>query len=253
MAKAIATFGSGPSARLLELSLPVLRQYAELHGYEVVIGLGDARGRPSAWGKVPFLRELLTRHEFVLWLDADTLILDPSVDVESVVPVNAFQAFAVAQLASGKGRSPLTGVWALRAGQRSQSFLAEVWQQDDLIAHRLWEQAAFMRLLGWTTELPFTQEEKTDWDNGSHVLDEEWNMVPQLPIGYRAGRIRHYAGWTNRRRELEMKTDLALLHGNSIRYRLGLLERRFEPIDWPITAAVRDRARALTRGTSRSR
>lgn len=245
MTKALATFGSGASARLLQLSLPVLENYAKLHGYEVAVGDGDAEGRPPSWGKVPFLGSLLTRHEFVLWLDADALILDPSVDIESVVPPDAFQAFVVAELAPGKGRAPSMGVWALRAGKMSQAFLAEVWRQDDLITHRLWEQAAVMRLLGWTTELPFAKERASEWDGGSHVLGEEWNMVPQLPIGYSSGRIRHYAGWTNRRRELEMKTDLAFLQGRSVRYALGLLERRFDPINWTVTATVRHWLSAL--------
>ena len=177
MLKALATHGSGPSARLLALALPGFRDYASLHGYDVVIGSGDAQGRSASWGKVPLFQRLLTRYDFVLWIDADALILDASLDLEPIVPADAFQAFVVAELAPGRGIAPSMGVWALRAGTRTQRFLTEVWHQDDLVSHRLWEQAAVMRLLGWTTELPFSKERSSEWDDGTHVLAANGKLI----------------------------------------------------------------------------
>jgi hypothetical protein len=222
-----------------------LYEYARRHHYELVVGVGDAKGRPPSWGKVPLLQRLLQHHDFVVWIDADAFILDASVDIATIIPTGAFQAFVVAALSPDKGTAPSMGVWALREGDRAQQFLEQVWQQDDLISHRLWEQAAVMRLIGWTTELPFTKERPSEWDEGTHFLDEEWNMVPQLPIGFAAGRIRHYAGWTNRRRAFEMATDLARMRNRHLRHWIGLLERRLDPLSWPLTGVVRRRTGQL--------
>ena len=156
MRKALATIGTGPFRELLALSLPTFARYAKLHGYDVVTGIGDeADGRPASWGKIPLLQRLLESYDFVVWMDCDVLILDASVDLEAIIPADAFQAFAIATREPERGDCPLMGVWALRADARAQRFLAEVWKQEDLVSHRLWEQSAAMRLLGWTTELPF--------------------------------------------------------------------------------------------------
>jgi galactosyl transferase GMA12/MNN10 family len=237
--KALATFGSGPAAELLVLAFPSFVRYAQLHGYEIVVGDVDADGRAPAWGKVPFLRRLLESYDFVLWIDADALILDPSVDLETIVPADAFQAFAVTRSLPGWGSSPCLGVWAFRAGPRAQRFLAAVWEQEDLIEHAWWEQTALMRLTGWRIERPLGKEHASEWDDGTFFLDEEWDMIPMFPVGYAPGRIRHYAGWSYRRRRRDMRTDLALARGAHFRHWLGLLERRARTLYEPVNARLR--------------
>jgi hypothetical protein len=55
------------------------------------------------------------------------------------------------------------GVWALRAGQPAQDFLAAVWEQDEFINHP-WEQAAVRRLTGWSNEPPRAKTHASEWD-----------------------------------------------------------------------------------------
>jgi hypothetical protein len=228
--KALATFGTGPAARLLEITFPSFRAYASRHGYELVVGDGESYGRPASWGKIPFLQRLLISHEFVLWIDADALILDHSLDIETVIPKDAFQAFVVTPFHPGNGAAPCAGVWALRAGERAQQFLTKLWEQHDLIQHAWWDQAALQRLTGWTTSGPlFKKERESEWDEGTFWLDEEWDMLIGQPIEFAPGRIRHYAGKPYDRRLFEMRTDLA--HGP--RRWLGMLTRRW-PNFWHI-------------------
>ena len=242
MRKAIATFGTGPGAEFLRLSLPNFTHYAARHGYEIVVGDGDAYGRASSWGKIPLLQRLLTSYDFVLWIDADALILDPSVDLETVVPAHAFQALANTTLSPSRGICPCCGVWAFRAGPRAQAFLATIWEQHDLIDHKFWEQAAVMRLIGWRIEEPMSKERQSEWDDGTFFLDEEWDMIPQYEFGYAPGKIRHYTGFPSyRRRRFDMGTDLARVDGAHLRYWVGLFERRYHPVDWPITGEIRHR------------
>jgi hypothetical protein len=244
MRKALATFGTGPSAPLLRLALPTFTNYAEQHGYEVIVGTGESDGRPAAWGKIPLLQRLLTSYDFVLWIDADALILDTSVDIETLIPADAFQAYVVETSWPGWGDSPCTGVWALRASERTQSFLAAVWEQTDFTNHKWWEQAAVMHLTGWRIELPMCKERESEWDDGTFILPGEWDVVPVLPAGYAPSRIRHHAGWPSyRRRAFDMRTDLA--GPRSLRRWVGLQERRLRPLYWPVKGFVGHRVRQL--------
>ena len=182
---------------LLELSLPTFARYAKLHGYDVVIGTGDEAGdRPPSWGKIPMLQRLLRLR--LRGLDglrrADTRRQRRPRDDH---PGRCLSRVRGCDARAEKGDCPLMGVWALRSESRAQRFLAEIWKQEDLVSHRLWEQSAAMRLIGWTTELPFVKTRQSEWDEGSFVLSEESNMVPLHPIGYAPGNVRHYAAWTS--------------------------------------------------------
>jgi hypothetical protein len=224
------------------LAFPTFADYAGRYGYDVVIGDGDSLGRPPAWGKIPLLQRLLQSYDFVLWIDADALILDSTVDVETEIPTSAFQAFVVTTCVPGAGLSPNTGVWALRTGARTQRFLSEIWRQEDLANHEWWEQAAVMRLTGWSIEVPLAKQRASEWDDGTFFLGEEWDMIPKFPIGYASGRIRHYAGWPSyRRREFDMRTDLAA--PRTIRWWIGRQERRWRHVYWPIKGRVAHAAR----------
>jgi hypothetical protein len=244
MRKALATFGSRHAADLLALSLPTFMQYAQRHGYELVVGTADSHGRPAAWGKIPFLRRLLESYEFVLWIDADAIILDTTTDIETVIPADAFQALVVTTLEPGRGSCPCTGVWALRAGPRAQKFLATAWEQVDLIEHDYWEQTAVMRLIGWGEIVPTVKERATEWDDGTFMLNEEWDLIPQYAGRYAPSKIRHYTGWPSyHRRAFDMATDAAGLRGNHLRHWLGLLERRCRPAYLPVRGWLLHRAR----------
>ena len=186
--KAIVTYGTGPVAEVLALALPTFTEYAMTHNYDVIIGSGTAEGRHPAWGKIPLLQQVLRSYDFALWLDADTLILDGSVDVETLIPRDASQAYAITVCQPGAGTSPCTGVWALRAGMATRELLDEIWAQADLAHDRWWEQSALMRISGWTTAAPFLKVAGSRWDSGTFILPEEWDIFPTfrwatLPAG----------------------------------------------------------------------
>ncbi|OHW92677.1 galactosyl transferase gma12 mnn10 family protein [Colletotrichum incanum] len=67
------------------------KQYAQLHGYEVMFaktGDYDLNGSPASWNKVVSLRHAMTKYPEAGWfwyLDQDSYIMDPSTSVESLV------------------------------------------------------------------------------------------------------------------------------------------------------------------------
>jgi hypothetical protein len=188
LTKAIASLGSGEHERLLRLAARSFRPFAERHGYALHLHTDVVdTTRPAPWSKVPILQDLLGRYDTVLWLDSDTVIVDPREDV----PATGFMA-----LVEHPGLMANTGVWALRATADTHSFLDEVWAQEDLIDHQWWENAAVCRLLdaGW--------RDRADW------LDQRWNVIPDAKVPH--ARIRHYPGYKVRTRAALMTRDLLL-------------------------------------------
>ncbi|KAK2001848.1 galactosyl transferase GMA12/MNN10 family protein [Colletotrichum falcatum] len=67
------------------------KQYAQLHGYEVMFvktGDYDLNGSPASWNKVVSLRHAMTNYPEAAWfwyLDQDSYIMDLSTSVESLV------------------------------------------------------------------------------------------------------------------------------------------------------------------------
>src|SRR4051812_34869921 len=148
MSKALVSYGTGPLGPVLDLALPSFREFAQRHGYEIVIAQPDSAGRPLAWGKIRVIERLLENYDVVLWVDADAVFLDTSVDPNDVTPPDAFQALVRTTSYPEYGTdSPCTGVWLLRAGDRSKRFLAEVWNRTEYINHQWWEQASVMDIL----------------------------------------------------------------------------------------------------------
>jgi galactosyl transferase GMA12/MNN10 family len=190
MARVLATIGSEPLAPVLALVLPTFEAYARRHGFQIVVGDGASDGRPPAWGKVPLMRRLLDDVDEVLWIDADAVILDGSVDLTSEVAPDAYQALV--RHVTNDGEVPNTGVWFLR-GQRGRELLDAVWRREEYSNHKWWENAAAMDLLGYSLDYPVQALHETPWLTGTHWLSPTWNAIPPwIPLPCH---IRHYAGW----------------------------------------------------------
>jgi hypothetical protein len=209
---------------------PVLRQalrtfgpYAERHGYELRLGESDDHGRPPAWAKVPFLRALLGEYDEVLWLDADLAILDGTRDIADWVAPDAYQALVEVRIEVL--RSVNTGVWFLRARERTHEFLEAVWDSTAYIHHQWWENAAVLDLLGYSLD-GYGEPRRTAWWEGTQILPEEWNTLVGAH-GMRRARIRHYTGHPNDRRERWIRCDADRAEGN-LRWPIGATRRWFE-------------------------
>ncbi len=177
--------------------------YSQRHGYELRIGMGESEGRPPAWAKVLFLRELLRKYEEVLWLDADVVILDPTEDLADHVPPSAYQALVEKRFENRIWVN--SGVWFLRADERSDKFLQGVWDSTDYIDHPWWENTPILEMLGYPIDAPGPRS-ASPWSEGTQILPEDWNVQVDTH-GLRRCRIRHYSGQTNERREQWMRAD----------------------------------------------
>ncbi len=208
MTRAIVSMGTGPQVALLRLARTTFAPYARRHGYALHLHTRVLDpGRPAPWSKVVALRRLLERYDELVWLDADTMVVDRSRDLAAELPADRMMGLVEHRLRDGSVM-PNTGVWVLRAGDETAAFLDEVWAQEDLVGHRWWENAAVCRLLGYELE-PLRAGPSTAWRERTAFLDPRWNVTHDAPAP-RPHRIRHYPGYKVPTRAAFMLRDLAV-------------------------------------------
>lgn len=143
MSKALVTVGVGPHEELLQVALPSMRRFADMHGYTLLTPDPPATDRPVSWWKIPALVAALADHDEALWVDADIVIVDPTDDI--VIPDGKWQALVEHRTADG--RVPNCAVW--KVNREMIPVLHEVWRLTHRIDHGWWEQAALLDLLGY--------------------------------------------------------------------------------------------------------
>ncbi|HEV2974903.1 MAG TPA: hypothetical protein VGX69_07870 [Solirubrobacteraceae bacterium] len=204
MRKAIVSLGTGPQARLLALASRSFRRYAARHGYKLELYTETLDPtRPAPWSKVVLLRELARQYDLLLWLDADLVIVEGSTDIAEELEDGRF--LYLVEHHTKEGRMPNSGVMLLRGGEPTIAFLADVYAQEDLVAHRWWENAAICRLLGYEldpigpgTPTPLLRE-------STKLISPRWNSIPDAPAPH--PHIRHYPGYSLKARAVLMARD----------------------------------------------
>lgn len=132
----------------LQVTFPNLQQYADKHGYRFVDSshLIDT-SRPPAWSKIKAVQALLRggssnsnkQCEWVMWLDADILIMNSNILLESILPSpnhsNNKDAKTVIDLIVTYDRkyTANSGAWLIRNSQWSIQFLNDWWNMKSWV------------------------------------------------------------------------------------------------------------------------
>lgn len=120
------------------------RRYADLHGYDFIVSTQVADpSRPAAWSKILEVRKHLPNYDWLLFIDVDTLIMNPTVRLEDVADEKVDQVIA----ADHNGIN--SGVWLVKNSEWSMFFLDELWAQEHLVKGPYlfhYEQRAFHHL-----------------------------------------------------------------------------------------------------------
>lgn len=197
MSKALATFGIGKHAEYLNISRPLLMDYASRHGYVYIENYSAPIGKPASWGKVALMWRLLDDHDAVLWIDCDTVIVEPSEDIAAYVPQDAWQGITVHRSLRDVylGEVPSTGVWFAR--RPMMPVLQQLWAMTDYINHPWWEQAALHELLGYASPAdslnPVRRVRDTELCSKTHFLPVSWNSI-EFENANAFARIMHVPG-----------------------------------------------------------
>lgn len=135
--------------KAMEPGMASKRAYASRHGYELLVGGTEAwdRTRPIPWSKLRWIFKHVDDYDYIFWMDADTIIMNPSLTLEShVIPALAAECDmlwtqdACGNLNNGnvlfRGRSE----WL-------KDFLTRCYEQVALIHHIWWDNAAMIKLI----------------------------------------------------------------------------------------------------------
>lgn len=119
--------------------------YAKKHGYDLFLyhELFDL-SRPPAWSKIPAIAKHLDDYEWIYWSDADSLIMNNTIKLESLID-NNFDLIITAQASNGVLN---TGSFLIRNGNWSRKLLRKIYEQTDFInTTGGWEQSALAYVL----------------------------------------------------------------------------------------------------------
>lgn len=112
-------------------------EYCKRHGYDFI--QDDSKTdytRHLAWSKIPAILEYLPKYDYLVWIDADTLIMNPEKKLEDFISKLMLdnQLMYVASL-----NWVNTGVMFIKNTQFMKAFMAQSWHHTDQIC---WEQGA---------------------------------------------------------------------------------------------------------------
>jgi hypothetical protein len=188
--------------RLRHASCPVqLLTRAALHGaslgYTLVVANEQIDpSRPAAWSKILAVARALRSHDLVLCVDADALIMNPTLRAEELMDWRAQQTLAADH------NGPNSGVWLIRDSPWSRWFVGALWEQEHLVAlpplRQLfhYEQRAFHHLLqtaAWRRVVGLRYEHANAVRASTSLVHQ--CVLNSLPSWYRTGDfVLHLAG-----------------------------------------------------------
>jgi hypothetical protein len=202
--KALVSIGVGQQRALLAVARRTFAPYAHRHGYDLLLHTEIPNvGRPAPWAKIALLRDLLRHYELLLWLDADTMVVDQSIDIASELEPAKF--LYLVEHRYDRTQMPNSGVMLVRGGDEGEAFLEEVWAQTQFLTHKWWENAAICHVLGYELDPP-RPARQTEFLKGTKFISPRWNSIPDAPAAQ--PRIRHYPGYSPKTRFAFMLRDL---------------------------------------------
>jgi len=148
---AVLSMWDQAQADLAQITAPNKAAYCQRRGYAwLPCTSGFDPSRPVAWSKLLFLQRHLPDYEWIMWSDADSLITNPAIKIESLIRTKADLVITMDKVGFNSGS------FLIRNSSWSLAFLAEAWSLPaqpaalhgfDIWSDRLWENRAFVQLL----------------------------------------------------------------------------------------------------------
>lgn len=161
----VAQCARGDQSCLLGATMEHHRAYCERHGFHYECRLEwQPANRAANWDKIALLRELMAKgYEYLVWLDADTVIVDFERDMRDALNPNNW----LGMVRHGDPGYFNNGAMYLRNVPHAEDFLSEVWHTWPV--YHLWEDNQAVILAA--ARLP------ERW-SGIETISNEWNCTP---------------------------------------------------------------------------
>lgn len=128
----------------VELCTQSQEAYALRHGYTRITdeSVYDPN-RPFAWSKISLLQKYFSQYDFLVWMDADVLIMNPEIKFETFINMMKPDSF----MFLGHDLNNLnTGIFVIKNCPLAHEFLEDVWNKTEYLNHVWWEQGAVIDL-----------------------------------------------------------------------------------------------------------
>ena len=114
-----------------------LSNYIELERFEII-----ENERAASWYKIPIiLGEFIKGQEWVLWVDADTVLVNKEFDINQLINEDDIE------IVISKDINALNcGVMLWKNTERTRQILQAMWESVEFLSHPWWENAAFIKL-----------------------------------------------------------------------------------------------------------
>lgn len=118
--------------------------YAQKHKYDIFLyhnKLDDSRH--VAWSKIPAIENHLDHYDWIWWTDADSLVMNKDIKLESFIKENF--DLIITQEATAKNYN--TGSFLIKNSDWSKQLLKDIYEQTEYSHMPPWEQQALAKLL----------------------------------------------------------------------------------------------------------
>eukprot|EP00602_Paraphysomonas_sp_CaronLab_P008001 CAMPEP_0185034254 /NCGR_PEP_ID=MMETSP1103-20130426/23953_1 /TAXON_ID=36769 /ORGANISM="Paraphysomonas bandaiensis, Strain Caron Lab Isolate" /LENGTH=312 /DNA_ID=CAMNT_0027570833 /DNA_START=63 /DNA_END=1001 /DNA_ORIENTATION=- len=112
-------------------------KYAKLHGYDIINANSVIdKSRPIAWSKLLAVKKYLPDYDYILYIDMDAVIMEPSVKLENIISMASSKVKQYDFIMTDDWNGLNTGVFFVRRSEWSLAFLQLAWDQWQLIPPR---------------------------------------------------------------------------------------------------------------------
>ncbi|MBS4176690.1 putative nucleotide-diphospho-sugar transferase [Lederbergia citrea] len=179
----------------LEIMKPTVEYYGKLHKIDTLFFKEKLLPKEMAKKhKILLLYNLLKYYEIVMWMDSDTIFVNPEEDIR-----NELNTEHVVYMASYFGREPLfpnSGVIVVKRDPKTFEILEKVWTFKRKHGRGWWDQQAFLELLGFKNDYIniLAYNGPTEYTPLIGNLHLKWNSRPNRKDVSKNPVIMHHCG-----------------------------------------------------------
>ena len=192
---AVVTLYTDNILELAELTNVSKRNYCKKWGYDFICETATLDAdRPPAWSKILLLKDHLDEYDWLYWIDADAIIMNPETPLESIIDER--YSMVVAKLESEDLFGDLhlnTGSFFIKSDAQGKKLLNDIYQQGQFTNHLCWEQQAFIDLYinnKWVRDSVKVEHDSKMFNSSAAVYDKgDFVFHAVGPIRTKKGKI----------------------------------------------------------------
>ncbi|GHH99567.1 putative nucleotide-diphospho-sugar transferase [Neobacillus kokaensis] len=212
----ICCLGTGKNhEQALDIMKPTVEYYGKLHNIDTLFFKHNfLPNKLAKKNKIFLIYNLLKYYEIVMWMDSDTIIVDPSTDIR--LELNSNHVIYMTSYYRRKPLFPNSGVIVVKRDPRSFEILEKVWKHRRRYRGEWWDQQAFLKLLGYRNQNVriLSYKGPTKYTSLIGSLDVKWNSRPNRRDVAKKPIIMHHCGIKWERRLTRMQSSYRLFLQN---------------------------------------